>query len=367
MTNASEIKILDGLKTVFGEQDHEDKNEVSSKFKKLTDLRREIVPILIKKGIITVISMPRNNSDFLKLLKSINIDDIFTELIKDDEDMYEGIPLLDGSFLSADAILLLEENCVYKELQERILRIKSMIQEKRLPSEQYEKVRLFFNAETTMIKNEDLITAMITKGIDSSLINEIRNLFYIQSSHHGKISLCPICGRVWEGNHFEKNQLCKQLSVELRKEKPIVKEFNESDVVFELNESTIKYTLIPNIGEELLRDKLQAAYPTSTVEMYPNFDEYDLLLKLNGKEIALDVKDYSDPKVLAEHFINSKHAVNKLMKLGYGNAYIVVMNYRANLRPNYIKTLKEKLSRKVPGLEKFIISEDDLISALSEI
>jgi hypothetical protein len=60
-----------------------------------------------------------------------------------------------------------------------------------------------------------------------------------------------------------------------------------------------RYTLLPGLAELDLARRLEAV-PGASVELWPQRDRYDLLIRLAGSEWRVDVKDWTDGGSLAE-------------------------------------------------------------------
>ena len=337
--------------------------------KRLTEkqlLLRKINVLLLRDGA-PFNEIPKNIQELIEFLETKTIEDLFPKL-SDGLDEIKEEPILNWDYsLSQEVKGLIEEENYEEELQKQIMKIRALIIEKELSNEQYEFCRLFFTPERTLMTQDDLLIELASCDIDFSLIKEMSERFYYQKQYIGEVLICPICGKKWTDDHFDKFSLCKELSEELKKKTPLKKVFDESDVVCELNPETIKYTLIPNIGEILLKSRLEVMLKrlgvTFEIIMYPNFDEYDMIIKIDGKVFLIDVKDYQRPKKLATHFNERDDARYKLTNPNREDdvegVFVVVMDYRVNIYgQTYISELRKSIDSK--RIREQFISESEL-------
>ena len=98
---------------------------------------------------------------------------------------------------------------------------------------------------------------------------------------------------------------------------------------WQLRRAFRRYWSLPGLAEIELADKLHAA--GWSCELWPNYDEIDVIAThpAHQRGIAVDVKDYRNPRGLARRFPGFKSYSNS------HNCYIVVPDYRIRVEPGY--------------------------------
>src|SRR5690625_2655918 len=113
-----------------------------------------------------------------------------------------------------------------------------------------------------------------------------------------------------------------------------------------------RYTLLPGISENNIARRLQAR--GYSIQMYPNIDDYDILVERNGESIHLDVKDFYDPFYFAKHIYDEYE-----MKGIDTDIWFIVPNTRLEVFPAYIEQVKMYIKQKI-GYKINLMSEQEL-------
>lgn len=156
---------------------------------------------------------------------------------------------------------------------------------------------------------------------------------------------CGRCGGLLlraEGNHFEcENERCWSSQLDIRRALSI------DEGVLWLENGLRRYVARPGLAEIELRDKLESL--GLTVDMWPNYDAYDLRVQVKGAFWAVDVKDWSNPFKLAQ-------SVGPIRRIpDWDFAYYVFPDDRKHKRPDYLRAFLNRWG-KPPATKAMMMS-----------
>ncbi len=148
----------------------------------------------------------------------------------------------------------------------------------------------------------------------------------------GKFHCCPTCGNLQQPNYERtrfacESERCRRQSVKAGQSRIV----NAHDQIYWLRRGLRRFVVYPGRAELRLEKRLLDL--GIKVEMWPEFDSYDLRIQLPGKTIAVDVKDWANPFLLA----------NKVQEKGvpalpvWDEAYYVFPNERKHEQPDYVR------------------------------
>jgi hypothetical protein len=148
---------------------------------------------------------------------------------------------------------------------------------------------------------------------------------------------CERCGSLllrMEGNHFEcENERCRQLRA------GIGHTLSSEDSVLWLENGLRRYIARPGLAEIDLQDRLVDF--GLAVEMWPNYDAYDLRIHINNAVWAVDVKDWSNPFRLAQ----SVGPIRRIPE--WDRAFYVFPDERKHRRPDYDRAFLNRWKKPV--------------------
>lgn len=156
---------------------------------------------------------------------------------------------------------------------------------------------------TLLIRHPVLTTLELQRAKQNSVLRPVRDLLMrayapapLSASNEELFGCCGRCGGLLlriDGNQFEcENERCWSYGVETGRTIS-----NEEGVLW-LESSLRRYIARPGITEIQLQEKLEVL--GLSVEMWPNYDAYDLRVQINDKIWAVDVKDWANPFKLAQ-------------------------------------------------------------------
>jgi hypothetical protein len=148
----------------------------------------------------------------------------------------------------------------------------------------------------------------------------------------GKFFCCPTCGNLQQPNYEQtsfscENGRCRRLASKWGQGRVL----EAQEQVYWLKRGQRSFIAHPGLAELRLEKRLIDL--GIEVEMWPEFDSYDLRFKLPRKTIAVDVKDWSSPFLLAHKvqekpFPSSPH---------WDEAYYIFPKERKQEQPDYVR------------------------------
>ncbi|MFS0555058.1 hypothetical protein [Brevibacillus sp. 179-C9.3 HS] len=226
---------------------------------------------------------------------------------------------------------------------------------------EYTQIRTFLSKPQNAVLSSFQLAQFAESFRDSELSTLVRQCFEEVTPFLVNYRKCPHCGWTLEYKHDQwrcnKENICKSLS-----DWKMVDQFDfKNERVYRLLPGIQRYVLLPGISETKLAVYLKRK--GYRVELFPNVDEYDLAVSLNNNRIFLDVKDFKDPRTLA-NFFNQKSPMY-LEKYGH-QVYVVIPRYRNELFPFYGKRASVLLKE---DTKKFIriIMENEVEKMLKKV
>jgi hypothetical protein len=148
----------------------------------------------------------------------------------------------------------------------------------------------------------------------------------------GNFFCCPICGNLQQPNYEQtrfscENGRCRRLAAKGGQGRVLAAQ----EQVFWLKRGQRRFIAHPGLAELRLEKRLLGL--GVEVEMWPEFDCYDLRVTLPRKTIAVDVKDWSNPFLLAR----------KVQEKGFppspawDEAYYIFPKERKQEQPDYVR------------------------------
>lgn len=106
-----------------------------------------------------------------------------------------------------------------------------------------------------------------------------------------------------------------------------------------------KFVTGPGLAEVDLEHRLKRLRDLK-IEMWPGYDAYDIRLTFpDGHVWAVDVKDWAYPSLLARRSRQFRQ------EPPYDEAYLVVPQFRVDIRPDYLKTFERNRTGQAAGLQ----------------
>ncbi len=231
----------------------------------------------------------------------------------------------------------------------------------------YSEVRSFINPDNYLIPVDDLdeyILELEEYGNEADYIEEFYEECEIPLKE--ELPVCPVCGKALQnkiGDKYSCLESCHYYKDIERNFK--LKKIDITKKYKVLKEGIYRYTLIPGISELRIAAKLSEGYGVDSVELYPEVDRFDILLKYNDMKIYLDVKDYNNPYKLAEK-LKEEHIQKKSSEVGEGDHLLyVVPEHVQGYKGNYLGIVKRKLKEDRIHLE--VIREDKLYQRIERL
>lgn len=165
-----------------------------------------------------------------------------------------------------------------------------------------------------------------------------------------EIEICGYCG--WTILNKENNKKCvsQYCKANMGLEKSKKNKYN--DTLLRVKRGVMRYISLPGIPEIKLLERIESF--KLPVKLYPNYDEYDLEIKIASEKWAIDVKDYGNPYVLV-------NKIKSFIPNSCDRSFIVVPNLRCKLNRDYKYILKAE-----DPIEFEFITERDLIKLIKE-
>lgn len=255
-------------------------------------------------------------------------------------DRYKGYVLIENGMPSdfACQLALGAEGDVRAELEQHlIVDIKRLLIEKNAPSSVYVEIRRFL-IEHPIATDAQLKGFVKERGLFNSELQEIYALiyeFYEEIPNHyitkdtNEVEVCHYCGwTIYNG----KEKHCISPFCNANKGIEHLTKIHHVTDMKRLKKGPMRYIAYPGIPELGIEKKLKKL--KLNVEMYPNFDRYDLKIAfLDGETWALDVKDYANPYMLVK-------AVTEISANECTKSFVVVPNTRTKVAKDYSKIIK---------------------------
>ncbi|WP_195575449.1 hypothetical protein [Paenibacillus sp. 1001270B_150601_E10] len=196
---------------------------------------------------------------------------------------------------------------------------------------------------------------------DSELIKLIRCCYQEVTQELPNFRKCPHCG--WTMEHKQDRWRCNKENI--CRHFADMEMFESFDFgkqrVFRLIPGIQRFVLLPGISELRIAHRLRKK--GYTVEMYPRVDTVDLSVSKEDKEFFLDVKDFKDPRILANFF--NGQATSYLEKYKE-QCVIVIPQYRNVLFREYKKRAQMYLNEKARDYIR-IVMENEVDQVLQEV
>lgn len=220
--------------------------------------------------------------------------------------------------------------------------------------DEYVKIRRFLSERDHVVISVQDLYMFVGSFQDQQLRDYIRS-FYEEVDDLEKYKVCPYCG--WTLEKKMDSWVCNRGSTcHLQTEYSMFQKFPKSNLQFlRMTKGIHRYTLLPGMAENKIASKL--AGREYTIEMYPDVDDFDILVEKDGKSLALDVKDHYHPFYFASS-INDELKYKKIDK----DLWFVVPQARLEIFPAYIEQAKQKLPPTVN-----VISESKLYQRVGEM
>jgi hypothetical protein len=195
---------------------------------------------------------------------------------------------------------------------------------------EYTQIRTFLSMPQNAVLSALQLAQFAESIRDRELSMLVRTCYEEVTLQMDNYRKCPHCGWTLAYKHdrwqCNKENICYSLA-----DFETFDLFNyKNERVFRLLPGIQRYVLLPGISEMKIADWLRRK--GYGVELYPNIDEYDLEISHHESKIYLDVKDFKDPRTLA-NFFNQK-SLSYLEKYGQ-QVYVVIPKYRNDLYPSY--------------------------------
>jgi hypothetical protein len=184
---------------------------------------------------------------------------------------------------------------------------------------------------------------------------------------NGKFRCCPTCGNLLQPNYeqtrfFCENERCRRVAAKSGKGR----ELAVQEQIYWLKRGQRHFIAHPGLAELRLEERLRKL--RVKVEMWPEFDNFDLLVTLPKKIIAVDVKDWANPFLLAR-----KEQSKEFPTLpDWDEAYYVFPKERKREQPDYVQAFSNTYNSfnhrtKIGGKLKAVFENDFLKMVRKEL
>jgi len=148
----------------------------------------------------------------------------------------------------------------------------------------------------------------------------------------GKFFCCPTCGNLQQPNYEQtqfscENGRCRRLAANGGRGRVLAAQ----EQVYWLKRGQRSFIARPGLAELRLEKRLLGL--GVAVEMWPDFDSYDLRVTLPRKTIAVDVKDWSNPFLLARKVQEKGFPLSPT----WDEAYYIFPQERKQEQPDYVR------------------------------
>lgn len=218
---------------------------------------------------------------------------------------------------------------------------------------EYTEIRTFLSKPQNAVLTAFQLAQFAESFRDRELIILFRQCYEEVTTDIINYRKCPHCGWTLEYKHDQwrcnKENVCHRLA-DFEKVDP----FNfGNERVLRLLPGMQRYVLLPGISEmKIAGFVVQKGYD---VELYPNIDEYDLAVSLGHNKVFLDIKDFKDPRTLA-NFFNQKPA--SYLEKYSRQVYVVIPQYRNHLFSSYGERASVLLNENSKRFIKIIMEKD---------
>jgi len=227
--------------------------------------------------------------------------------------------------------------------------------------DEYTAIRTFLSEPQHAVITARELNEFVENFQDFELINLIRNCYQEITQELPKFRKCPHCGWTMEYKHdrwrCNKEDICHSLA-DMEILAPF--EFGKQRV-FRLKPGIQRFVLLPGISELRLAKRLRKK--GYEVDLYPNIDTFDLSVRQAGREFFLDVKDFKDPRTLA-NFFNEQSA--SYLEKYQDQCLIVVPRYRGLLFHEYKKRAEMYMSETARYYIR-IVMENEVEQVLEDV
>lgn len=234
--------------------------------------------------------------------------------------------------------------------------------------QEYINVRRFI-CDNYLISSRDL-EVRLSDEFRPEIVNKIKAMYQLASDISGDYKLCPICKKPLNFNESPKGTCCNECDYYREKEK-----LESIQVVFDtkikkLHDGLYKYIVKPSIGEIILYNKLKEHFKNYEVKLYPNVDQYDVMITNYEITVALDVKDVRNPNNLVNILLERSNLEKLINPKNADKIYLVIPDHRVRIynrdnNKNYMRELKTLLNNK--GLPIEVYQECKLFNKLVSI
>jgi hypothetical protein len=148
----------------------------------------------------------------------------------------------------------------------------------------------------------------------------------------GNFFCCPVCGNLLQPNYEQtrlscENGRCRRLVAKEDQGRVLAAQ----EQVYWLKRGQRSFIAYPGLAELRLEKRLLDL--GVEVEMWPEFDSYDLRVKLPRKTIAVDVKDWANPFLLARKVQEKGFPASP----AWDEAYYIFPKERKREQPDYVR------------------------------
>ncbi len=204
-----------------------------------------------------------------------------------------------------------------------------------------------------LIRRLVLTTLELQQAKQDSTLRPVRDLLVkaytpapLSATYDSAYDCCGRCGGLLlraEGNYFEcENERCWSYQLDACRTLSI------DDGVLWLESGLRRYVARPGLAEIELQDRLETL--GLSVEMWPNYDAYDLRVQGNHAVWAVDVKDWSNPFKLAQ----SVGPIRRIPQ--WDRAFYVFPDERKHKRPDYLRAFRNRWE-KPPATQAMMMSD----------
>lgn len=203
----------------------------------------------------------------------------------------------------------------------------------------YTEGRKFCNKNNFIVtknKLDDFINHFRNDPVLITLARQIESWYKpITDNLPSQIYTCPVCGSILTMNalgKFNCSKMCEfywqedNLEINMMDIEPNIKYYQIKNDIF-------KFTLIPAVSEVKLFNRLSHFFDDAACFLYPNIDEYDILLTKNSINIYIDVKDFKSLADLIDKLTDSGFFTKAYKTVSLTNSFVFLVI------PEHIKVL----------------------------
>lgn len=234
-------------------------------------------------------------------------------------------------------------------------------EEGRQLQQEYARIRTFLSNPHHAVITSFQLSEFAETFPDIQLTNLIKQCYEEITPRIANYRKCPHCG--WTLEYKNDRWCCNKEDIcHLLADFELMTSFDfGKERVLRLLPGIQRFVLLPGLSELRIGERLtRKGYQ---VELYPNVDEYDLVVSEDGQSIFLDVKDFRDPRTLANFFNHQSPAYLEKYK---NKCLIVVPNYRSQLFPSYRERSMNLLNETAREYIEMIM-ENEIESTLKKV